>query len=103
MAGSFIPQSFEKAYGTYTMLVSTAIQEVFGSKQFNFLDKSILAGLKIMRGDNCLETCFQHKILDSDNEKLLQLKTYDKVMDLVGRDGSHLVGSRIDTVLGSKQ
>ena len=25
MAGSFIPQSFQKAYGTYSMLVSTAI------------------------------------------------------------------------------
>ena len=29
------------------------------------------------------------------------VKAYDKIIDLVAREGSHLVGSRIATILGS--
>ena len=38
-----------------------------------------------------------------DGDRLLVVKLYDKLLDLIARDGSHIVGSRINTILGSKQ
>ena len=60
-----------------------------------------LSDLKVMRGDNIIETCYQYTVKDQEGEKLLAIKFYDKVLDLVARDGCHLVGSRIATILGS--
>ena len=39
---------------------------------------------------------------DGDGSKLLNIKFYDKMMDLAAREATHLVGSRIATILGSK-
>ena len=55
----------------------------------------------MLRGDNNLDTCFQYCVKDCKGDKLLVVKAYDKIQELVARDGSHLVGSRIRTILGS--
>ena len=34
--------------------------------------------------------------------KLLNIKVYDKMLDLIAREATHLVGSRISTILASK-
>ena len=39
-------------------------------------------------GDNNLASCYQYAVHDADDLKLLQIKIYDKLMDLVGRDGN---------------
>ena len=41
--------------------------------------------------------------MDGVRDKLLVIKVYDKVLDLMTRNGSHLVGSRIATILGSSR
>ena len=48
-----------------------------------------------------LPTCFSYNVQDENHTVILQLKLYDKIMDLVGRDGIQKVGSRMNKVLGS--
>ena len=37
------------------------------------------------------------------NKKLLNIKIYDKILDLIGRDGIQRIGSRCNRVLGAKR
>ena len=41
-------------------------------------------------------------VKDDDGEKLLNVKFCDKIIEVVARDGYHLVGSSITEILGSK-
>ena len=41
--------------------------------------------------------------MDGIQDKLLVVKVYDKVLDLIARNGCQLVGSRISTILGSSR
>ena len=41
--------------------------------------------------------------MEGVKDKLLVIKVYDKVLDLIARDGINLVGSRISTILGSSR
>ena len=52
-----------------------------------FLSLNIIYDLHLIRGDNNLETCFQYAVLDVENDKLLNIKFYDKTLDLISRDG----------------
>ena len=69
----------------------------------NFLSLSRALNVRIINGDNNLNSCYQYVVKDSDNEKLLTIKIYDKILDLIGRDGRQMVGSRMATVLNSSQ
>ena len=53
-----------------------------------------------MGGNNNLDSCYQYVVTDKYGEKLLTIKIYDKMLDLIGRDGYHLVGTRMPVVLG---
>ena len=53
------------------------------------------------QGSNNLHTCYQYAVLSESNEKLLNIKMYDKTLDLIGRDGTQMVGSRLNQILGS--
>ena len=58
--------------------------------------------LKLKSGDNQLSTCFQFVVADASNSKVMTLKIYDKTMDLIGREGTKPVGSRLPYLLGSR-
>ena len=58
--------------------------------------------LKVMSGDNILPSSFQYKLVDGNGKKFVTVKFYDKILDLMGRDGCTLVGSRFSQILGSK-
>jgi hypothetical protein len=49
----------------------------------------------VTRGNNNLDTCYQYAVLDEKKDKLLNIKVYDKTLDLIGRDGTQMVGSRL--------
>ena len=49
-----------------------------------------------------MDTCYQYAVLDDNEDKLLNIKVYDKTLDLIGRDGIQMVGSRLRYILGSK-
>ena len=59
-----------------------------------------LPGLTVRNGSNSLESCFQYRVVDDEQAQLLVVKFYDKLMDLIGREGYHQVGSRLPSVLG---
>ena len=82
-------------------LLTISIGNVFGSAKTNFLSLEKILGLKVHRGDNVLDSCFQYSIKDAVGRKLLNIKVYDKLLDLISRDGTHQVGSKTAIVLGS--
>ena len=49
-----------------------------------------------------METCYQYAVLDNNKDKLLNIKVYDKTLDLIGRDGTQMVGSRLSQILGCR-
>ena len=54
-------------------------------------------------GDNNLDTCLQFKVKDKNKDHFLTVKAYDKMVDLIARDGCLPVGSRLSTILGCKR
>ena len=54
------------------------------------------------RGSNNFDTCYQYEVIDEANDKLLNIKVYDKTLDLIGRDGMQMVGSKLSHILGCK-
>ena len=57
-------------------------------------------GLRVNRGDNIMSTCYQYAVVDTDRDKILNIKVYDKLLDLMSREATHMVGSRAKTILG---
>lgn len=78
------------------------MDKIFSSSATNFLSLTTVSGFELVRGDNNLDTCYQYAVKGDEGTKLLVVKIYDKLLDLLAREGSHLVGSRVATILGSK-
>ena len=53
------------------------------------------------RGDNNLATCYQYAVQDGDRCKVLNVKFYEKIIDLISREGSLPVGSRVSKIIGT--
>ena len=98
--GSLLPVDHRDAYTAIKALLKPVLGEIFRDSATNFLSPVALNGLRLKRGDNILASCFQYAVHDGDDLKLLQVKIYDKLMDLVGRDGAAIVGSKIAKVVG---
>lgn len=99
--GSFIPTQDKSAKKEIGRLLEEAVREVFSDKSMNFLSLKAIGGLRVVGGGNSLDTCYQYAVMDAQHNKLLKVKVYDKMLDLISRDGCHLVGSRVDHILGS--
>ena len=78
------------------------VAEVLGSTFLNFLTLGTLDSQKTQDGVNNLNSCFQYEVKTESGDKLLNIKVYDKLLDLVGRDGMKLVSTRLPTVLGAR-
>ena len=102
MFGSFMPFDEREAYDEVKSILQERIEDVFNHTTTNFFNARHLGELTVNRGDNILPTCFQYAIKNDEGLKLMTVKIYDKVMDLVSRDGSAIVGSKINVILGSK-
>ena len=66
----------------------------------NFEDPSPLA---VRFGTNNLDSCYQYEVVDSKKNKVMNIKFYDKILDLVGRESTYTVGSRLKEIIGSKR
>ena len=98
--GSFLPRKRYEAYLAIKAILERELGEIFRAPATNFLAPAPLTGLKLRCGGNNLTSCVQYAVHDGDGLKLLQVKIYDKLMDLVGRDGAAIVGSKIAKVVG---
>ena len=86
--GSLLPADRDEAYDAVKALLEDELGEIFRDSATNFLSTTPLTGLRLRKGDNNLATCLQYAVLDANDLKILQVKIYDKIMDLVGRDGT---------------
>jgi len=39
-----------------------------------------------VRGQNILDTCYQYHVKDDKNARILNVKIYDKLLDLIARE-----------------
>lgn len=83
------------------MLIKACVNEIFQFPDTNLLSPGALPSLDFTRGSNLLSSCFQYEVRDTLGIKLLNIKVYDKILDLVGREATHLVSSRLSTMLAS--
>ena len=59
--------------------------------------------LRVYRGDNNLKTSFQYNIIGQAQRHVMTVKFYDKVLDLIGREGCKCVSSRCSHILCSRR
>lgn len=76
---------------------------IYAWKHTEYPKSMEVPNLRVCLGDNRLDTCFQYQIKDVSGGKLLNIKIYDKFLDLIGRDGYQIIGSRFDRVIGAKR
>ena len=88
LAGSFLPNNVSDAYEKIKTRLNRVLSAIFDKPGGNMISTCRLAGLQASSGSNTIDSCFQYRVLDDDRSQLLVIKFYDKVMDLVGRDGS---------------
>ena len=86
---------------TLRELANEWVNKIFLSEESNFLKLGKLGGLVTSKGSNNLNSCLQFEVKEQDGERLLNIKAYDKFLDLVGREHTYLVGSRLSKILGS--
>lgn len=101
--GSFIPCSSNHTYSMIKKLLNDLIGRLFCGEDTNFLSLTKVDDLRVHSGENNLDSCKQFWIKDGERCKLMTVKFYDKLLDLVAREGTHQVGSRMATVLGSSR
>ena len=79
-------------------LLKVVMPNIFLRASTNFLDLESVADLRVLHGygSNNLATCFQFEIINKEGEKILTIKFYDKILDLIGRNGYQVVGSRVN-------
>ena len=61
---------------------------IFLRQGLNFLKIGPINDLRVVKNSNTLSTCYQYEVKDENNDKMLNLKIYDKIMDLVSREGT---------------
>ena len=103
LKGGFIPGDRELAFQMIKQLLQAAVESIFTNIHTNFLSLNTVSGLSVTSGDNILDTCLQYCVMGDKGSKLLNVKFYDKILDLISREGCHQVGSRTHEVLGSKR
>ena len=79
------------------------IEEVFSCEHSNFLSRTPIEGLMVKKGENLLHTSFQYSVREGRGKPLLTVKFYDKLVDLISREGTHPVGGRISQIVGAKR
>ena len=89
--GSFLPEhaGAPRAFAHLKDQLQLAIGDIFGGANDagNFLARAPLHGLKVLVGDNRLPTCYQY-LIKSSGQPLLNVKVYDKVLDLISREAT---------------
>ena len=58
MKGSFIPSKGNDPYNNIKELLTVSVPQIFSSYKMNFLSANSLGELRVIRGDNILDTCY---------------------------------------------
>ena len=84
--GSFIPKWKGKAFPSIKAHLQAAITMMFTSGLPNLLSLGRIWDLKVVRGQNILDTCYQYFVNNQRRKRILCVKIYDKMMDLLSRE-----------------
>ena len=101
MEGAFMPGPYKDTLEKLRGILDVAFGDVIENQSSNFLKLNCDLNYKVVLGDNILDSCYQFVVKDTYGTKLLTIKAYDKVLDLLSREGYKHVGSRCATVLNS--
>jgi len=102
-SGSFLPDTTNAQRGRILAATRLVVAECFQEREYAFLAPRGDHQAIVKLGSNNLDTCYQFDICGESRRKAATIKMYDKIQDLVARDGSGLVGSRCDLMLGAKR
>ena len=86
--GSFIPEDQAEAFKIMKEILEPEVNRIFNSYDENFLLHGMTGDLTVRKGNNCLSSCYQFDVYDDDSDRLFTIKVYDKILDLLSRDGS---------------
>ena len=100
--GSFLPLPCDGFGEPLRPQIQRIVEDCLRDVSTPFLRPIVGSRAKVRIGKNNLDTCWQFDICDLGGKKAATLKIYDKVLDLVARDGCELVGSRCRELLGSR-
>ena len=101
--GSFIPKWNSKTFTSIKNRLQGAITMLFTSQPPNFLSLYRIPNLKVVRGQNILDTCYQYCVQNERRKRILNVKFYDEMMDLISREDLFTIGSRASRIVGSKK
>ena len=87
MQGSFIPRMMIISKPWLKSLLQGTINSILSNNDTNFLSLRPVRGLKLVIGDNWLFTCYQYGVQDGCGNKFMNIKLYDKTLELLSRDG----------------
>ena len=87
LTGSFIPTDSSSAFEKMKHLLQEVIHESGAVPGLSKYDGMSLSDLKINKGGNNLQTCYQYSVMNALSIKVLTVKFYSKTLDLIGRDG----------------
>ena len=82
-------------------ILAGKVQELFLHPDTNFLSRLPLEDLRVHRGDNVLETCFQYAVVECRWGQAASGKLLRQIARPRCWEGSHIAGSRIATILGA--
>ena len=99
--GAFMPDNPKVAFNMIKSALQTLIDEMIEEKKFKFFNLSSIPCPKVVRGQNNLDCCQQFAITDENGVKVMNVKFYDKVFDLMARAGARPVDSRVNMIIGS--
>ena len=79
LIGSFLPEAHGPTYAKMKSLVQGAVNDMVADPSLDLWPRRSGDGLKVIKGDNILQTCYQYVVTDQDGDKLMTIKFYDKL------------------------
>ena len=85
--GSFMSESPDGAIEDIKQVLKDHITDVLNCKETNFVSTQNIGPVTVKLGSNIIPSCYQYTVHDQHKRKILTVKLYDKIIDLVSRDG----------------
>ena len=99
--GSFIPPKNAEVFKLMQALLQDLVLNLMGRNQLNYFSHQSPAGLQVEPAGGTLSTCYRYDVIDQNKNQLLIVKIYDKMLDLVGREGCTFIGTNLPKLIGS--
>lgn len=103
LCGGYLPRVPRQARMILKEKLQGFVEEQIYEEKFEFFTQNCPPELAVRVGNNNLDTCSAFNIKDPEGVKYMTVKMYNKVLDLMSRDGTKPVGSRFNIALGCQR